>query len=215
MIDYSQFLPDVNLSTTGCPEFERLNRVRKAAQDFCRRSFAWRAREQALLTTVAGQEIYDVSAVVPAGAALVAVHSAWALGKEVDIEEPGQGDDFEPGKRFYRWVVGVDGPSALHALPAPDSGGVAVTGTISLCPSDDSAGVPDFLYLRWREEIASGAIAVLCAQENKAWTNPALAAFHRERFDAAVMLAASRAGPVRRKGLRVRIQDAPSYGGWQ
>jgi hypothetical protein len=208
-IDYSLFLPDVNLSTGGCPEFERINRIRQAAQDFCRRSFMWRAREQALFSTVALQEVYDVTGPVPVGAQLVALHSAWALGREVDVEEPGQGDDFAPGIPGCRWVVGVDGPAALHVLPAPEAGGVAVTGTLSLCPSDDSTGVPDFIFNRWRREIASGAIAILCAQERKAWTDPGLAAVHQTKFEAAVMLAGSRAGPVRRKGLRVQIQDVP------
>lgn len=212
IVDYSLFLPDVNLSTTACPEFERINRIRDAAQDFCRRSFLWRAREQALFTTVALQEVYDVTGLVPAGAQLVALHSAWAFGREVDIEEPGQGDDFAPGVAHHRWVVGVDGPAALHVLPAPDAGAIAITGTLSFCPSDDSTGVPDFIFNRWRKEIASGAIEMLCAQENKPWSSPGLAAVHKGKFDAAVMLAASRAGPVRRKGLRVQVQDAsPIY----
>jgi hypothetical protein len=208
IIDYSLFLSDVNPSTTACPEFERLARIREAAQDFCRRSFLWRAREQALFTTVALQEVYDITALVPAGAQIVSLHSAWAYGREVDVEEPGQGDDFAPGVPDCRWVVGIDGPAALHVLPAPDGGGVAVTGTLSFCPSDDSTGVPDFIFNRWRREIASGAIEILCAQEGKAWTSPGLAALHGRKFDAAIMLAASRAGPVRRKGLRTQIQDA-------
>jgi hypothetical protein len=211
-VDYSLFLPDVNLSTTGCPEFERLARIRDAAQDFCRRSFMWRAREQALFTTMALQETYDITSLVPAGAQLVSVHSAWALGREVDIEEPGQGDDFLPGTPGHRWVVGVDGPAALRVLPAPDAGGVAVTGTLSFCPSDASSTVPDFIFNRWRKEIASGAIEILCAQEGKAWSSPALATFHGKKFEAAIMLAGSRAGPVRRKGLRVQVQDATSTG---
>ena len=213
IVDYSLFLPDVNLSTTGCPEFERINRIRDAAQDFCRRSFLWRAREQALFTTVALQEAYDVTGLVPAGAQLVSLHSAWAHCREVDIEEPGQGDDFLPGRAGCRWVVGVDGPAALHVLPAPDAGGVAVTGTLSFAPSDASTGIPDFVFNRWRREIASGAIAILCAQENKTWTNPGVAAVHRAKFDEGVMLAGSRAGPVRRKGLRVQVQDAGP--GWR
>lgn len=212
IVDYSLFLPDVNLSTTGCPEFERINRIRDAAQDFCRRSFLWRAREQALFTTVALQEVYDITGLIPAGAQLVSLHSAWALQREVDVEEPGQGDDFLPGRAGHRWVVGVDGPAALHVLPAPDAGGVAVTGTLSFAPSDASVGVPDFIFNRWRKEIASGAIEILCAQEGKAWTSPGLAAMHGKKFEAAIMLAGSRAGPVRRKGLRVQVQDAPSGG---
>lgn len=208
IIDYSLFLPDVNLSTTGCPEFERINRIREAAQDFCRRSFLWRAREQALFTTVALQEVYDITSLVPAGAQLVSLHSAWAFGREVDVEEPGQGDDYAPGVPDCRWVVGVDGPAALHVLPAPDAGAVAVTGTLSFAPSDASTGVPDFIFNRWRKEIASGAIEILCAQEGKPWTSPGLAAVHGKKFDAAIMLAGTRAGPVRRKGLRVQVQDA-------
>ena len=214
IVDYSLILPDVNLSTTGCPEFERINRIRQATQDFCRRSFMWRAREQALFTTVALQEVYDVTGLVPAGAQLAGLHSAWALNCEVDIEEPGQGDDFAPGVPGCRWVVGIDGPAALHVLPAPDAGGVAVTGTLSFCPSDDSTGLPDFIYNRWRKEIAAGAIEILCAQANKAWTNPGLAAVEGKKFEAAIMLAGSRAGPVRRKGLRAQIADAaaPRWG---
>ncbi len=211
-VDYSEFLVDVNLSTTGCPEFERLNRLRDAAQDFCRRSFMWRSRELDLLTTISAQEVYDVSGLVPDGAILLAIHSAWEGRREIAIEEPGQGDDFYPGETSCRWVVGIDGPGALHVLPAPNAGGLALRGTLSFAPSEDSTGVPDFIFNRWKSDIASGAIAVLCAQEQKAWTNAGLAAFHKSKFDAAVALAASRAGPVRRKGLRVQVQDAPR--GW-
>lgn len=213
-VDYSLFLPDVNLSTTACPEFERINQIRNAAQDFCRRSFMWRVRELALFTTVAGQESYDITAVIPADAQLVGVHSAWANGREVDVEEPGEVDDYAPGTQgrvdcgWPRCVIGIDGPGALRATPAPDSGGIAITGTLSFAPSDAATGVPDFIFNRWRREIASGAIEILCAQEGKPWSNPGLAAFHKNKFDAAVMLAGSRAGPVRRKGLRVQMQDA-------
>jgi hypothetical protein len=211
IIDYSLFLPDVNPSTVGCPEFERIARIRDAAQDFCRRSFLWRAREQALFTTVALQEVYDVSGLVPAGAQLLSVHSAWANGCEVDVEEPGQGDDFAPGVAKHCWVVGIDGPAALHVLPAPDAGGVVVTGTLSFAPSDASTGVPDFIFNRWRRDIASGAIQILCAQEGKTWTNPGLAKYHSDCFERGVMHAATLAGPVRRKCLRAQIQDAAPY----
>lgn len=209
-VDYSLILPEVNLSTTACPEFERINRIRDAAQDFCRRSFMWRSDKIALFTSVALQDVYDVTSLVPAEAQLVALHAAWAHAQEIGVEMPGERDNFVPGLPECRWVVGVDGPAALHVAPVPDGSGTAVTGVLSFAPSDDSSGLPDFIFNRWRKEIGSGAIAILCAQEGKAWSNPAISAFHEKRFEAAIMLAGTRAGPVARRGLRAAIADAPT-----
>jgi hypothetical protein len=209
MATFDQFLPDINLSTPGCPVFERQRRIHDAVQAFCRESFAWRVREVALFTTVATQETYALT--LPTDSELVAVHSAWANGQEVDIEEPGQGDDSAPGVPFYQWTVGMESSTSLRVIPAPSDGAIAVTGTISLCPTDTAATCADWLYTRWRMPIAAHALAALCLQPGKPWSNPGLGGIQSEIFKQGVMLAGSRAGPVRRKSLRVKIQDPNGY----
>ncbi len=213
MATADQFLPYVNPATPGCAEFERLMHVKDGIRAFCRESFAWRLREVALLTTAVAQESYTLT-VLPTDAQLVAVHSAWANGCEMDVEEPGQADDAVPGLPSCRWVVGYESPTSVRVTPGPDAAAVVVTGTISLCPTDTAVSVPDWLFEHWRHAIAGYAIEKLCEQPGKAWSNPGRAALARTDFKAGVMLAGSREGPVRRKGLRVSIQDVPGFRSW-
>src|SRR5689334_4371004 len=99
-------LREVMLHLPMAPEFEVEYRMKLAVRDFCRGSRAWRQINTDLLTTVADQIVYDAD--LPDGTELVAVLSAWDGSTELDVELPGEQDDYEPNSTDSCWKVGIE-----------------------------------------------------------------------------------------------------------
>ena len=74
---------------------------------------------------------------------------------------------------------------------------------MSYIPSINAAGIPTWAYNEWRHEIASGAVALLVIQPNKAWSNPSAYQLHQTMFEKGIRDASNAAGPVARKPIRV------------
>jgi hypothetical protein len=202
-IAYSLLLKEVMLYLPMALEFDVEYRLKQAARDFCRRSLVWRQPNTELLTTVADQSSYDAE--LPDGTELAAVLSAWNGSTEIDVELPGEVDDYEPGSSASTWKVGVElTMDALRLTPAPSTAGIVLTGTIALAPNEDAVDLPAFVWKRWRTPVASGCIALVKAQTGKPWSDPGAVAYHRELFEAGILDASNKAGPVRRRPLRVR-----------
>lgn len=201
-ITYTSWNREVMLHLPMAPEFEVEYRMKEAARDFCRRSLAWRQANTELLVTVADQSSYDAD--LPDGTELVAVLSAWNGDEEIDVELPGEVDDYEPGSSDTEWKVGVESSmDAIRLTPAPSTAGITLTGTIALAPNDSATTVPAFLWNRWRRQVAAGCIYALKAQMGKPWSDPGGAMHFQGIFEDGIREASNRAGPVRRRPLRV------------
>jgi hypothetical protein len=196
------FVREVMPHVPQCPEFSAEVQVLEAARDFCRRSRIWRQENTLLVTTVADQAEYDLD--LPDAAELASLASAWVGDQEADIELPGEGDDIEPGTSGTEWKVGVVDHDTIRLTPAPDTAGIVVSGTAIFAPAEDATTVPDFLYRRWKRAIVHGAIAALQSEAGKPWSNPGAVLFHQGKFDDGILEASNKAGPVRRRPLRVR-----------
>jgi hypothetical protein len=57
---------------------------------------------------------------------------------------------------------------------------------VSLAPARTATGVEAFIYQRWLEGIASGALKRLCAIPGKPWSSPELATYHGGQFALAI-----------------------------
>lgn len=62
---------------------------------------------------------------------------------------------------------------------------------VSLSMAQSSLECPRFIYDRYYDGILSGALAALQAMPGKAWTEPNMVAYHRERFEQAIRKAQS------------------------
>lgn len=229
-VDYELLLPLVRASTKACLEPIRVLQLQETVNDFCRRSRVWRQRNTLILTTVAGQSLYPV-AINTAGVELVQLHSTWYLGDEIPLPQPGEDDDAAPGATANTavsdgwndaddwfsstgptwntqsptgWKVYVDSLETLSVAPIPSTGGQVVSGTVSFAPTLDALVLPSFIFAEWRKEIASGAIAMLCEQPGKPWSDPGVAQLERKKYEDGILKAATKHGPVKRTPLRVR-----------
>jgi hypothetical protein len=207
---WSEFIPNVMPFVPGCPEFEVENRLRKAAIEFCERSRIWRARGVTLVTsTVAGQTGYTVPS-LPVHAGLCHIFVAWRGTDERDevrVLEESDADDIEPTAAASRdFGIMLTSRSTLNLLPPPDSAGIVVRGSVAYCPSDDADGVPNALFVEWREAIEKRAIAELMLQPGKPWSSGD-AMGHMGRADKLLNEAANKAGPVRRAGHGLRVRS--------
>ena len=201
-VPYSALMREVIPYVPMAPEFDIEYRLKLAARDFCRGSLAWRQQDTELLTTNAAQAVYEAE--LDAGREIAAVISAWAGGSEVEVELPGERDDVSPGDTSSAWRIGVEPDlNSLRLSPAPSVGGVVVTGTIAFAPNEESTSLPEFIWRRWRNVIAAGAISALKAQANKPWSDPAGALAAGGAFSSGIQEASNRTGPVRRRPLRV------------
>lgn len=176
-------------------------RLKQSVRDFCRITQVWQQRNTTLLTTVADQEEY--AAGLDVGTELVAVISAWNGTTEIDVEVPGEVEDWEPGHTDSTWKIGTVGTDTLRLLPAPNASGTVIKGTVAFAPNEDATTLPLVVWQRWRTPIAHGAIAMLMLQVGKPWSNPAQAAYHQRCFDEGAMECASKTGPRRRRPLTV------------
>jgi hypothetical protein len=64
---------------------------------------------------------------------------------------------------------------------------------VAVKPSQSSLGVEDFIFEEFKADIKNGVLAFLFAQPNKAYSNPALAAYYSQLFERNVWTATSKA----------------------
>lgn len=213
-VDIGLILPDVVTHTRECPEPLRLRQLQKAANDFCRRSYWWRQPKTLILTTVSGQDYYPTG--MPDGIELAGLHSTWDdQGCELDVALGSDIDDQAPTTTSDTFKVKVWNLDSFVVTPAPCTTGLNVTGTVSFAPTQDSSSIPSFLFARWREAIADGAVAMLLEQPGMPWTKAApqgMAAYKRNCYEQAISKAAAEHGPVKRAGARLRVQIADAGG---
>jgi hypothetical protein len=179
-------------------------RLRQAAFDFLSRSYCWRQRDVTLLTTVASQSAYAYD--LPANGKLLMLHSCFDGLREIEIEVEGEGDDFYPGETSdsdYRIAVADDG-AGFELRPAPATSGVVLKGSVSFIPADNATGIPTWIERNYGQGIAHGAAALLVVEPNKPWSNPASYQFHQGEFNSSIAEASAKAGPVRRRPIRVK-----------
>lgn len=171
----ADFLPLVLPQVTGCSSLMAEQKVRLACRTFCTRTRVWRATDTvAVLAGVATPAI-----VVPAESTLYEVERVWFEGREIPAEaytarNPGHTDSL---------VVAMKLPDQL-VLKAPQDGTFEIS-TI-LQPSIDAAEVPDFLFEKFGESIAAGALADLLSMAGVAWANPQAAMIQAAKFEDAL-----------------------------
>ena len=106
-------------------------------------------------------------------------------------------DFYEPGWRLLE----ADAPKRYFML---DSNTVCLVekpkksiddGLHLLCavkPNRDAAGVAEFIFEDWAEEIAYGALARIHAMMGRVWANPQLVTYYQSKFRAAISRAKSK-----------------------
>jgi hypothetical protein len=186
-----------------CPVFLQLDAVKRAAQEFFRRSGVWRTDEVTLLTTVAAQQSYAHAPTI--NAQLERVYSAWSGEDELDVSLPGEAANTpnattESDATQLR-IEARDG-NVLWLSPMPATAGTVVRGTLVYVPTRAGAGIPLRAFDEWGTGIAARAAAELVIEPGKQWSSPGMYGGLMSLFSNACMEASVAGGPVRRKPLR-------------
>ena len=159
MRPWMHFFPDVMPQVPAVAEPMAEHHTRRAAQEFCRRTRAWRETLDAV-STRAGVLCYDLE--LPPMAELVRLEGA-TLGCEPLVL-----DRSKPGAHIYT----PDGKELILSRAPGD--GLQLVATCSLKPGNQSPGIEDALFDLYADEIALGAVARLTGDAVK-----------QEKFEAA------------------------------
>lgn len=150
MKPWSTFFPDVLPAVVGLglPEPTIEHQIKRAAQEFCRRTRAWRVTLDPVFTSSNGLS-YDME--LEPRSELVRIESAKLDGHSITVwrDRDGRG----------RFVFTPDGRTVVFS-EQPGQGQQLVL-TASLRPSDAATGLEDALADRYSEAISRGAVARL------------------------------------------------------
>lgn len=143
------FFPDVLPSAPGMSEPMVEHHIRRAAQEFCQRTRAWRV-DLAPITTLDGVAGYALPLLTLSE--LVRMEHATLNAQDLAVWRGGDAS-------CTRYIYTPDGKTvSFNTLPGA---GLPLVVTASVKPGNAATGVEDFLYDRYAECIAQGAVARL------------------------------------------------------
>jgi hypothetical protein len=181
------FLPHVLPSVIGCPDFTARSAILEAAIKFCTDSHAW-TETLDLLYLSNGTHSYELD--LPKDTRAAMVKNVWAANGELTSKTMD-----EIVARIPNWQTARGTPlyfnqlnwEELRVYPIPNSPeSTALTVRAALAPKRTATTFPDSFADRNFQAIVSGALGHLMMLPGQAWSNPALAAYHKGEFDAAV-----------------------------
>lgn len=181
MISMDVFLPLMLPYAPGIALPAAYNALRQAAIEFCERTRLWRyedsfditAEECDEIAVPYGAELFEIERVRFNGAGLTPKSIGW-----LDEHIPRWRDDETSAAPQY--VTQKDmGTIALYPRAA---GHVDVA--VWLRPAEDATELPDFLGAHYRKDIANGALAHALVTPNQPFTDPNMAMFYGQTFQA-------------------------------
>lgn len=190
---FDTFFPEVVVEVAGCPDPTITHALRSAAIDLCRRSLAW-MYQVPVFNTVTDQAEYTL--VLPTGVDLVMPTAVFLNG--VPIHPAAMDNDLDVGAPVADIGSGTTVRYAMNEnnqlvlLPAPAADDIEVTVRAAVCPTRDATGMDSTIANTFYFQIASGAIAQLCASEGKPYSNEKTAARRALMFEAGVVAATNR-----------------------
>lgn len=185
--NFTSWYDDVLPWVPGCPQSMALNVIRKAAIEFCDRSWAW-IYYPAGINVVNGQMAYAFTP--PANAVVTRTLQVWYDDEPIDPATP---DELNALFQNWRTHTGTpqyhtqDDERNLLLVPTPDAdltGGLKMR--VALKPTITAVDIETRIYEEHREAIASGAKARLMLMQKKPYSDPNQAVIEQDKFDSAI-----------------------------
>ena len=186
MKTWADFYQFCGADVPGVSIFAAERELRRAAQEFCERTKAWK-EDLDPAYIFPNVELYDVE--TPKGATILKIAEIKQDGHNIHLMTPDSG---------YRSGVEFISPMQFRMVPMPVSRSILRMRAV-LQPDHDAPGVADLIYNQYAELIGAGAKARLYLQPEKPYTNPALAAVEKEKFEQGI--------------ARVKLDAAKGYSG--
>ena len=184
----TQFASRISPHVPGAPAALVRQALIDAATEFCTRTNAWNEIQDAILTS-ANNADYELE--LPSGAIPLIVEEVWSEGDRLVPLTMAQLHLVLPD-----WQTAIGTPAyynsefdmlGFRVFPAPAASGLKLRIRGSFAPTEASESLPDFMWTKYRETLASGAKArLLVAPESVAWSNPKLGAYHQALFDSGI-----------------------------
>lgn len=182
MAKWSDWRADVMTRAIGVTVPLLDQEVKRAAQEFLRRTRVWVEWLDAEVTADGNGEYYFD---VPSAAVVVRVEQATLGGRPFPIESFRErtSDWTAPGATDAALVTA---DRALFHIGAAAPAGQLLQVQASLAPGERATGIPAELYAQHHQHIAHGALARLLSIPGQPWTNFDLAAMHIAAFERAI-----------------------------
>ncbi|PIM52095.1 hypothetical protein CS062_16200 [Roseateles chitinivorans] len=182
MAQWSYFLPDLLPHVTGAAEPTIARALRLAAQDFFKRTRAWRPWLPEIVT-IAGQRTYALT--LPAGAVVERLERATLNGSPIDVLNF---NCFEADPELHPSLdAGVASRDRVNVLTATDYGaGAKLQFQASLKPGDTATGIADDMAIQFRDALVSGAKKRLLLNPKADYFSPELASIAAGEYEAAI-----------------------------
>jgi hypothetical protein len=178
------FMPHINPKVPGCPDPTVRNAIIQVATDLCSRSGCWNEL-LASASVTSGSFPYTVP--VSAHGRLVRLLSAKVDGANLTETTYGKLDgvdewDTKTGTPSH-YLFNAAGKLIVYPLPAATA---SLRLRVAYTPARNATVLEDFMYTRWMNEIASGAIALLAGEPNRSWSNPEQYITHSKLYEQGV-----------------------------
>lgn len=199
---WSDFSPYVLPYVIGCPDPTLELHARLAAIEFFRRTLAWRAVLDAVLTDGTDQVVVEA----PTQAQIVKVKAVSVAGREFPLVETTHGAELSrtaPGREF---AFARD--SRTLAVYPVQTAGVSVVAEAALAPSINAEQLPDALAQSHMQDIANGAIAAIMRVPGQTFTDPNGAQGHQAIFERRIATVAAKHG---RGLMAAKMRSRPTF----
>lgn len=187
----SDMLTGVLAEAPECPDAEASRLVIEAAIELCEKSNAWNEVQESPILLVDTVHTYDVD--VPDGAKLVAVMGVTLPARALTManmarlsrELPSWPTSTSPEPLYFN---SASAAGTFRVYPTPlNAGGLPMTIRASYAPLRSATEMDDDFASLYLDLITHGALSRLMAQPRKPWSNPQLAAFHGQKFEAGIV----------------------------
>lgn len=167
MATIDSLLPLLRPSIKGCPDEAARRAIRRAARDFCRKT--WYCRRSITIDLVEDQKYYDL-APESEDEEIIGVKSMQYRDQILTPTSPEEmrtsSDGGSPAAYF------VDTSNSIAFYPTPDADEADVTyARVAIQPTDDTDTLPDDLVIEFEQAIIDGALMWLFRMDGQPWTN--------------------------------------------
>ena len=194
MKTWASWVPDLLPRLPQCPVAIVERELLRAAQVFFERSRAWTVDVDAIPVEAGNVDL----SILPEDfeCDLVRINDLWfdatrlSVTTSVQLARHSSDDWRSHSGRPNAYLQNIPGVVRLYPIPV-DAGEVSVN--LSVKPSDSASGIPDELYVAFREQIRLGAMARLMLYEDKPWSKPDAGVKAEAEFNAAIDKALTKA----------------------
>lgn len=204
---YDYVLPQL----PGAGKFLAFQAIREAAIDFCERTLVYNYNIPAI-DVVGGQSVYVIAPLADTQIAdIIAVRYnqeplVGANEADLDVLVPEWRTTATGVPTYYRSTIERE-LIQLVVTPA-DSLAEGLNVRVALAPLPSSNNVPDWMFERYRNAIANGALARVFSMKKRPWTDNELAVFHAHMFEQEI----GRANTLKAKGYtRQPLRSTPCF----